>query len=151
MPLKTTKKPISTSTKKSVRTAKNVSVFMPVQQTSILLTRRERWVSNLPVVWNAAPARSLVSTAPSNGNIHGMVSVYNIALDDGKQINLRQCGRPDLLPTRYELLSRGPRSLSRASRHSSKYPNSQQTQKHLVERYQSKPQFDPKDFFERGK
>ena len=151
MPLRMIKRRISLWIKKSVRTAKNVSVFMPVRQASILLPRRGRWWSNLPAVWNAAPARSLVSTAPSNGNTHGMVSVYNIALDDGKQINLRQCGRPDLLPTRYELLSRGPRSLSRASRHSSKYPNSQQTQKHLVERYQSKPQFDSKDFFEREK
>jgi len=52
----------------------------------------------LPVVWNAALARSLVFMAPSNGNTPGVDSVYNIALDDEKQINLRQCGRFGSLP-----------------------------------------------------
>ncbi len=43
---------------------------------------------NLPDVWNAAPARSPVSMAPSNGNTPGVVSVSNIALDDGKKSSL---------------------------------------------------------------
>jgi hypothetical protein len=60
--------------------------------------KRVRWWWNLPVVWNVALARSLVFMAPSNGNTPGVDSVYNIALDDGKQINLRQCGRFGSLP-----------------------------------------------------
>ena len=53
------------------------------------LNERGRWWSNSPVVWNVAPARSPVSMALSNGNIPGVDSVFNIALDDGKQINLQ--------------------------------------------------------------
>jgi len=53
----------------------------------------------LPAVWNAALARSLVFMAPSNGNTPGVDSVCNIALDDGKQINLRQLCCPGSLPT----------------------------------------------------
>jgi len=41
--------------------------------------------------------------------------------------------------------------LSRASRHFTRYPNSQQTKKHPVEKNRLKPPFNPKTFFERGK
>ena len=81
MPLKTIKKPISLLIRKSATPAKNDSVFTPVRQTSILLMKRERWWSNLLVVWNAVPARSPVSMAPSNGNTPGVDLVYNIDLD----------------------------------------------------------------------
>jgi hypothetical protein len=43
--------------------------------------KRERWGSNLPVVWNAVPARSPASMALSNGNTPGVDLVYNIDLD----------------------------------------------------------------------
>jgi hypothetical protein len=61
--------------------------------------KRERWWLNLPAVWNAAPARSLVSIALSNGNIPKVDTAYNTALDDEKQINHRQWGYPGSPPT----------------------------------------------------
>src|SRR4030042_1930026 len=105
MLLKMTKKLISRLIKKSAISAKNGSVFMPVQQTCTLLTRKERRWWNLLVVWNVAPAKSPASMVPSSGNTLRVDSVFNIDLDDGKQFYERSCGCPGSLFSRITSLS----------------------------------------------
>jgi hypothetical protein len=92
MLLRTIRRPISLSIKKSVKTVKNIFAFMPVRQTSIPLTREERWWLNLLVVWNVVLVRSPASMVPSNGNIHGADSGFNIDMDNGNPINSGQYG-----------------------------------------------------------
>jgi hypothetical protein len=43
MPLKMIKRLIYSSTKESVKTAKSISVYMPVRQTPMLSMKKERW------------------------------------------------------------------------------------------------------------
>jgi len=81
MPLKTIKRAIFSSIKKSAEPARNASVSTPARPISILLTRKERWWSNLPVAWNAEPVRSPVSMALFNGSTLEVVSASNTDVD----------------------------------------------------------------------